>query len=165
MKLHFRLFSALLLSSAFTSCVTPPAEPPFASHAPVLMEKTEMTKTFVMNHDWSADGWTLKKGSLISFNSDGTGVMELTVYEETMPPRRSRLHFFSDQYGPDGNGLFKLPNSDGGQILHLHGVRKDCIHTVPFAYDSRYFPSITRINFRIGRDNPLGIPAVPPHSK
>lgn len=162
MKLHFRLFSAVILSSVFSACVTPPAEPPFASHSPVLIEKTEMTKTFALDHDWSADGWTMKKGSMISFNADGTGVMELTTYEGAMPPRRSRLHFFSDQYGADGNGLFKLPNSDGGQILHLHGVRKDCIHTVPFAYDSRYFPSITSINFRAGRDVPLGI--VPPAS-
>jgi hypothetical protein len=165
MKLHFRTLAALALGSLLTACVTPPAEPPFAVHSPVPMEKTELTKTFVMNHDWSHDGWVMKRGSMINFNADGTGVMEITVYEEAMPPRRSRLHFFSEQFGPDGNGLFKLPNSDGGQILHLHGVRKDCISTVPFAYDARYFPSITRVNFRVGRDVPLGITTPPPSYK
>lgn len=162
MKLHARLLAALAATTLVTSCVTPPAEPPFAQHAPVLINKTELTKTFALDHDWRSDGWVMKKGSMISFNSDGTGVMELTVYEETMPPRRSRLHFFSDQFGKDGNGLFKLPNSDNGQILHLHGVRKDCIYTVPFAYDNRFFQGITGINFRAGRDEPIGI--VPPAS-
>lgn len=162
MKLHQRLLSVLAAATLVTACVTPPAEPPYAQQAPVLINKTELTKTFALSHDWSSDGWVMKKGSMISFNSDGTGVMELTVYEETMPPRRSRLHFFSEQHGPDGNGLFKLPNSDNGQILHLHGVRKDCIHTVPFAYDSRYFTGITSIHFRAGRDEPIGI--VPPAS-
>ncbi|MBL9117572.1 MAG: hypothetical protein JNJ83_21380 [Verrucomicrobiaceae bacterium] len=157
MKL-FRVLAPLL---CLASCAHHPGPPEMSEVAPRLINKTELAKTFALDADWRSDGWVIKKGSLISFNKDGTGLMEVTSYEDTTPPRRSRLHLFTYAFGRDGNGLFKLPNSDGGQVLHLHGTRKDCIHTVPFAFDARYFDSLSGLSFRAGRDVPLGLQTTP----
>ena len=168
-RLTLRSFLTLALAASavisLPSCVTPIGAPPLAETQPVRIDKGEATKTFALTSDWRDDGWVIKKGSMISFNVDGTGIMEVTGYDDTTPPRRSRLHVWAYLFGADGNGLFKQPNSDAGQVLHLHGTRKDCIATVPFAFDSRYFKSITSVTFRAGRDESLGVSIPPASSK
>lgn len=101
---------------------------------------------------------------MISFQPDGTGVIELSIFDTLPTGKAERVHFFTHVFGKDGNALFTLPNTDAGHVLHVHGVRKDCIHTIPFAYDARYFSSIERVQFSAGRDVPQNA-AMPSSSK
>jgi hypothetical protein len=162
MTLLVRCIASLCLLYALASCVAPQpsALPPLArmQATPMGGKGDGAGKSYVFPRDWSADGWTLKKGAAITFSPDGTGVMEATVYDTLATGKAERLHCFIHVAGTDGNELFVLPNTDAGHVLHVHGVRKDCIHTVPFAYDARYFASIQRVTLSVGRAVHAGAP-------
>lgn len=148
---------ALLLSACTTA--QPISRPQLQQCSAIRIDqKTPSTgKTFAIDHAWHTDGWCMKQGGMISFQPDGTGIIEATLYDTVPTGKAERIHLYIHAYGKDGNALFTLPNADAGHVLHVHGVRQDCIHTLPFAYDARYFSSIEKIRFSAGRDAPLGL--------
>jgi hypothetical protein len=155
----------LLLSSGIalllSACVAPqPIVKPILHQAQAsrIDGKDKMAgKTYAITQAWNADGWTIKQGGMVSFQPDGSGVIELSIFDNLPTGKAERVHFYVHVFGKDGNSLFTLPNTDAGHVLHVHGVRKDCIHTIPFAYDARYFSSIERVQFSAGRDVPQNV--------
>jgi hypothetical protein len=156
-SLFFTSSMAMLLSACMAP--QPPQKPVlFSAQTQRIDAKDKMgAKTFAITRAWNADGWSIKQGGMISFQADGTGVLELSIFDTLPTGKAEHVHFYTHVYGKDGNKLMTLPNTDTGHVLHVHGVRQDCIHTIPFAYDARYFSSIERVTFSAGRDVPVGL--------
>ena len=139
---HLKLFTLLL-----ASCSTPAPLPTLAEAHPQVMAKKDMpgTKTYMLKYDWQGEGWAMKKGGLISFNADGTGLFEATVYGPDAA--RNVLYFQSVQSGKDGHPLFSFPGSDTGYAMHLRGANRDCVFTQRFGFDPRHYTAITDAKF------------------
>jgi hypothetical protein len=145
--LLFLVLGSFGLSSCTTTYITPMAvsQPKRLDLAP-SQSATPYSKTFRLPHDWQYDSWVMKKGTQITFNADGTGVFDATVYSQ-YTRQHDELHFQSVQYGVDGNTLFTVPGSDVGYPLHIRGAFRDQVYTGRFGFDKRYFPYINDVKF------------------
>lgn len=147
--------ASLLAVFAFTlsSCVTPPPPPPVPSAKikPQRIDKAAASKTYALTSDWSADGWVIKAGTMISFNADGTGLFEGTIYQVTGTEERDEVRFQAVQLGRDGNTLFTSPGADTGVGLYIQGLKRERVHTVHFAFDARQFGAIDSVTFMARR--------------
>lgn len=139
--------AALGLGSCTTTYVTPMAvSQPKRLDLAQSQSATPFAKTFQLPRDWQYDSWVMKQGSEITFNADGTGVFNATVFSQ-YTKQADELHFQSVQYGVDGNTLFVVPGSDVGYPLHIRGAFRDHVYTGRFGFDKRYFPYINDVKF------------------
>lgn len=142
-----------VLALTLNSCVTPPPPPPAPSAKihPHRIDKGAAAKTYALTSDWSADGWVIKSGAMISFNADGTGLFEGSIYQVSGPEDRDEVRFQSVQLGKDGNTLFTSPGADTGIGLYIQGLKRERVHTVHFAFDARQFAAIESVTFMARR--------------
>lgn len=111
------------------------------------MMKKELpnTKSFMLARDWYGEGWSMKKGGMISFSADGTELFEATIFGADAA--KNVVHFQSVQSGPDGHSLFSFPGSDTGYAMHLRGANRDCVFTQRFGFDARHYAAISDAKF------------------
>ncbi len=159
--------ATLLLSIpiAITSCTTTYVTPMAVSQttrADVTLDQTTPSnqKTFLLPHDWQYNNWVIKRGSKITFYSDGIGEFEARVFSQfTTSP--DEVHFQSIQYGKDGNRLFSFPETEVGYPLHIRSSYQDFPYNVRFAFDPRLFDDINEAKFyarvRMKSEN-IGLP-------
>lgn len=158
--LRFSFLSLAMLMLATAGCTTQPASYTVLS---TLLDKhtdsNEFSKIFTLKSDMNGNGWVMRKGTKISFNADGSALLETNVHarEELNLPNAIQLE--SIQYGPDGNVQFSLPGDDVGHSLHLRHARRDYPYTVRFGYKRAYFPSIATVKFACRLLSEPGLPA------
>lgn len=135
------------LSSCTTTYVTPMAVTQ-TTRADVIADETAPAnqKVFHLPHDWQYNNWVIKRGSKITFHSDGIGEFDARVFSQfTTSP--DEVHFQSIQYGKDGNRLFSFPETEVGYPLHIRSSYQDFPYSVRFAFDPRFFDDITEAKF------------------
>ena len=140
-------FSLALLILALPGCLSKPA-PAYAvvsTHLHKHSDSTDLSKIFHLGSDLHGNGWVMRKGTKITFNSDGSALLETTVYAHDGLNLPNAVQLESIQYGPDGNIQFSLPGNDVGHSLHLRHPRRDYPYTVRFGYKRAYFPTIQSV--------------------
>lgn len=143
------VFSFALLVLASAGCVSKPA-PAYtvvSSYLQKHSDSTDLSKVFHLNSDLHGNGWVMRKGTRLTFNSDGSALLESTVYAHDGLNLPNAIQLESIQYGPDGNIQFSLPGNDVGHSLHLRHPRRDYPYTVRFGYKNAYFPTISSVKF------------------
>jgi hypothetical protein len=141
------LLIPLALSSCTTTYLTPMAVTQ-TTRGDVTLDQTTPSnqKTFLLPHDWQYNNWVIKKGSQITFYSDGIGEFEACVFSQfTTSP--DEVHFQSIQFGKDGNRLFSFPETEVGYPLHIRASYQDFPYNVRFAFDPRFFDDINEAKF------------------
>lgn len=142
--------SFLLALVSLTSCSTPPpvahtvVTTKLAPHA----DSNEFTKVFVLDSDLRGNGWTMRKGTRIAFNLDGTAVLDTVVYADGDLPLPNAIQLESVQYGADGNIQFAVPGNDVGHALHMRHPRLDYPYSVRFGFNRAYHPNIKSVRFK-----------------
>lgn len=155
-------FLALAASVVLASCSSVPA--PVTPYANMTLSRIDKptspgAKTYALVNEWNNDGWVLKKGAMISFNSDGTGLFEGTIYNSVDAPKNNEVRLHAIAYGKDSNKLFSFPGADAGYAMHVSQRHHERVHTAPFGFDARQFDSIQNVTLAARRVCPLGIPS------
>lgn len=137
-----------MLNSCTTTYITPMAvsQPKRMDFAPDQSVPANQ-KTFVLPHDWQYGSWSMKKGCLITFNQDGTGFFNGTIYSQHANETPEEVHLQAVTYGADGNTLFTFPGSDVGFPIHVRRSQHDQIAEARFGFDQRYFAYIQDVKF------------------
>ena len=147
-----RLLPTALLSLLpllfLAGCATPPADytvvsTRLAKHA----DTSEFSKVFHLDSDLHGNGWVMRRGTKISFGSDGSVSLDTNVYALDGLPLPNAIQLESIQYGPDGNVLFAVPGNEVGYPLHLRHPRRDYPVSTRFGYKKAYFERITAVKF------------------
>ena len=137
----------LLLTSAGCTSKPAPAYSVVSTYLSKHSDSSEVSKVFQINSDLHGNGWVMRKGTKIAFNSDGSALLETTVYADDGLNLPNSIQLESIQCGSDGNIQFSLPGNDVGHPLHLRHSRRDYPYSVRFGYKRAYFPTIHSVKF------------------
>jgi hypothetical protein len=137
----------LLLTSAGCTSKPAPAYSVVSTYLAEHSDSSDLSKVFQLDSDLHGNGWVMRKGTKMTFHSDGSALLEATVYAHDGLNLPNAIQLESIQYGPDGNIQFSLPGNDVGHSLHLRHPRRDYPYTVRFGYKRAYFPAIHSVKF------------------
>ena len=142
--------SFLLALLSLTSCSTPPpvAHTVVTTRLSPHADSNDITKVFELDSDLRGNGWTMRKGTRIAFNLDGTAVLDTVVFADASLPLPNAIQLESVQYGADGNIQFALPGSDIGHALHMRHPGLDYPYTVRFGFNRAYHATIKSVKFK-----------------
>jgi hypothetical protein len=145
---RFTALSLALLLLVSPGCKSPPSNYTVVSTSlDKHPDSTEFTKVFALNSDLHGNGWVMRKGTKIAFNSDGSAVLDTVVYAQEGLQLPNAIQLEAIQYGPDGNVQFSVPGNDVGHSLHLRHPRRDYPYSVRFGYKRAYFPALASCKF------------------
>jgi len=138
----------MLAGSGCTTTFVTPMAVTQTTRADVVLDQTAPAsqKSFLLPNDWQYNNWVIKKGSKITFFSDGMGEFDARIFSQfTTSPDEVRFQSF--QYGRDGNLLFTFPETEVGYPLHMRASYRDYPYHVRFAFDPRFFDDINEAKF------------------
>lgn len=138
---------ATLFALTLASCGTPETSYTVASTfaAPSKESVEGVSKVYTLDSDMRGNGWVLRRGTKITFHSDGRAELNTTAYALEGLPLPNALHLEIIQSGPDGNILFSLPGTDVGQPVHFRYPRMDYPVHIHFGYNRAHFDRIRSV--------------------
>lgn len=146
---HLPLALLPLLFITLTGCVSKPA--PYTVVSTTLtrhQDSNEFTKVYALDSDLHGNGWVMRRGTKITFGTDGSVILDTIVYAEEGLKLPNAVQLESIQYGPDGNMLFAIPGNDVGHSLHMRYTRRDYPVKSRFGYKRAYFDRISSVQFK-----------------
>jgi hypothetical protein len=145
----YHAISCALLLFASAACTTKPEPAPtvLSTYLSKHSDTSDLSKVFTLNSDIQGNGWVMRKGTKLTFNADGSALLETIVYAQDGLNLPNAVQLESIQYGADGNVQFSIPGNDVGHSLHLRHARRDYPYTVRFGYKRAYFEAITKVKF------------------
>jgi len=132
-----------------------------STHLDRHSDTNEFRKVYSLDSDVHGNGWVMRKGTKITFSSDGGCELDTIVYASEGLNLPNAIQLECVQYGPDGNILFSVPGNDIGHSLHLRHPRRDYPNKVLFGYKGAYFPRITTVKFAARLLSEPAVPLVP----
>jgi hypothetical protein len=146
-RYHALSCALLLLTSAACTTKPEPAYTVVSTHLSKHSDSNDLSKVFTLNSDVHGNGWVMRKGTKLTFNADGSALLDTIVYAQDGLSLPNAIQLESIQYGADGNVQFSIPGNDVGHSLHLRHARRDYPYSVRFGYKRAYFEAITKVKF------------------
>lgn len=137
----------LLLASVGCTSKHEPAYTVVSANLQRHADTNELSKVFHLPADLHGNGWVMRKGTKMTFGSDGSALLETTVYAHNGLTLPNAVQLESIQYGTDGNIQFAVPGNDVGHSLHMRYPQRDYPYSVRFGYKRAYFNSINSVKF------------------